>query len=123
MGPTKPDKLLRRPFSDAEPIAKYGAETHIQPSARERHLRVRIVSGPVDVPAVLYSVNQDGLVVFEDLVDDSVVTAACRPEALEFAHQWFAQSLGAHGTYRGGLSSTLKRSWWLGSHLGRSAPH
>ncbi len=38
MGPTKPDKLLRRPFSD-EPIAKYGAETHIQPRARDRHFQ------------------------------------------------------------------------------------
>jgi len=51
----------------------------------------------VDVAALLFSVNQDGLVVFEDLVDDSVVTATRRPETLEFAYQRFTQPLGVLG--------------------------
>lgn len=51
MGPTKPDKLLRRPFSD-EPIAKYGAETHIQPRARDRHLQDRFDAPNVEFECV-----------------------------------------------------------------------
>ncbi len=38
-GPPSRTNSYAVPFSD-EPIAKYGAETHIQPSTRERHVCV-----------------------------------------------------------------------------------
>jgi len=46
---------------------------------------------PVHVPAVLHAVDQNNLLVFEDLVDDSVVATSRRPQALEFTDQRFAE--------------------------------
>jgi hypothetical protein len=38
--------------------------------------------------------DQNGLVVFEDLVDDPVIASPCRAEALEFAYERFPKPLG-----------------------------
>ncbi len=45
---------------------------------------------PVHVPAVLHTMDQNNLLVFKDLVDDSVVATSRRPQALEFSHQRLA---------------------------------
>jgi len=42
---------------------------------------------------MLHTVDQNNLLIFEDLVDDAVVTAAGRPETLEFADQRPAQPI------------------------------
>jgi len=41
--------------------------------------------------------DQDRLVFLEDLVDDAVVTASGRVEALEFTHQWLPEPLRVLG--------------------------
>jgi len=48
---------------------------------------------PVHVSAVLHTVDQNDLVVFKDLVDDAVATAARRPQALEFTDQRLADTV------------------------------
>ncbi len=42
---------------------------------------------------MLHAVDQNDLLVFEDLVDDAVVTAPRRPKALEFTNQRLAESV------------------------------
>lgn len=42
---------------------------------------------------MLYSVDQNNLGIFDDLVDDAVVATSCRPETLELAYQRFAEPL------------------------------
>jgi hypothetical protein len=39
------------------------------------------------VPAMLNPVNQNGLIVFGDLVDDAIVAASCGSETFEFAYE------------------------------------
>ena len=41
--------------------------------------------------------DEDDIVFFEDLVDDAIVAAPRRPEALEFADEWLTQPLGIAG--------------------------
>ena len=52
---------------------------------------------PVDVAAMLNPVDQSGLIVLEEFVDDPIVPASCSAEALEFADQWFPEPLGVLG--------------------------
>jgi hypothetical protein len=52
---------------------------------------------PVHVPAVLHAVDQNNLLVFEDLVDDSVVATSRRPQALEFTNEWLAEPVRVLG--------------------------
>ena len=47
----------------------------------------------VHLSTVLYSVDEHDLLVFEDLVDDAVIAASCRPEILQFAYERFAEPL------------------------------
>ncbi len=46
---------------------------------------------------MLHTVDQNDLVVFEDLVDDSVVATSRRPQALEFTKEWLAEPVRVLG--------------------------
>lgn len=55
------------------------------------------LSGSVDISSVLDSVDDNGGLRFEDLVDDAVVAASRRAKTLEFAYERFAEPLGVFG--------------------------
>lgn len=46
---------------------------------------------------MLHSVNQNDVGLIEDLVDDPIVSASSRIEALQFADQWLPEAMWALG--------------------------